>query len=173
MAVDKDSTRVISHQIDETGVTFVVREVGTLRLSFANLSGAVRDRALAHGLVQRVSDAAAKSRDAVSGKAQSPEVKFAAMKELVDHYMSGTESWALGRESEGQNVGLLVECLSEIYPERNVESIRQWVKLRSAAERKSMLGSEKIKPIAERIEKEKLKHIDAESLLSDLETMPE
>jgi len=168
-----ESTRVIAHEIDENGVTFVVKDVGKLRLAFANLSGTVRDRALAHGLVQRVSDAAAKSRDAKTGRPAEPKLKFEAMKELVDHYMSGTESWSLGRETEGQNVQLLVECLKEIYPERSEEQLREWLKKRSAADRKALLLSEKIKPIADRITSEKLKHIDAEDLLSDLETMPE
>lgn len=170
---DSASTRIISHQIDETGITFKVREVGTLRLAFANLSGAVRDRALAHGLVQRVADAAAKSRDGKTGQSASPQVKFDAMKELVEHYMSGTESWALGRESEGAGVGLLVQCLSELYPQRDVEKLREWVKKQSAADRKGLLQSEKIKPIADRLERNKVSHIDAEELLSDLETMPE
>lgn len=170
---DKETSRVIAHEIDETGITFTVKEQGKLRLAFANLSSAVRDRALAHGLVQRVSDAAAKSRDARTGKPADSKVKFEAMAELVNHYMSGTENWSLGREQEGQNVSLLVECLSEIYPERNAEQLREWLRKRSAADRKALLVSEKIKPIAERIEREKLKHIDTEDLLSDLETMPE
>lgn len=170
---EKESSRVIAHEIDETGVTFSVKGQGTLRITLAQLSGAVRDRALMHGLVQRVSDAAAKSRDSASGKPAAASEKYAAMKELVDHYMSGSESWTLGRETEGQNVQLLVECLSEVYPERNQEQLREWLKKRSAADRKALLLSEKIKPIADRITSEKLKHIDAEDLLSDLETMPE
>lgn len=170
---EKESSRVIAHEIDETGITFSVKDQGKLRLAFANLSSAVRDRALAHGLVQRVSDAAAKSRDSTTGKPAAASEKFAAMKELVDFYMSGTENWSLNRESEGQNVQLLCDCLKEIYPERSEEQLREWLKKRSAADRKALLLSEKIKPIAERIVKEKLKHIDAEDLLSDLETMPE
>ncbi len=170
---EKESTRVISKEIDETGVTFKVKDQGTLRVSFANLSGAVRDRALAHGIVQRVVDAAALSRDEKSGKSASALEKFTAMKEIVDHLMSGTENWTLSRESESPHVNLLTQCLSEIYPERGEDKIRTWVKKLSASDRKALLVSEKIKKIAERIEGEKLKHIDAEELLSDFETQPE
>lgn len=170
---EKESTRVIAHEIDETGITFSVKEQGKLRLSFANLSGAVRDRALAHGLVQRISDAAAKSRDPQSGKPAAASEKFAAMKELVDFYMSGTENWSLSRESEGRDVQLLIECLREVYPERSEEQLKEWLRKRSAADRKALLLSEKIKPIAERITKEKLSHIDTEEMLSDLEMMTE
>lgn len=173
MTVQKDSTRVISKEVDETGVTFTVKDQGKLRVSFSNLSRAVKDRALAHGIVQRVVDAAALSRDGTSGKSATPQQKYLAMKEIVDHLMSGTENWTLAREQESPFVSLLTICLMEVYPERSEEQIREWVKKRSAAERKAMLASSKIKPIAERIESEKLSHIDAEELLSDLDTMPE
>lgn len=169
--MNTESTRVISKEIDETGVTFKVKEQGTLRVSFANLSGAVRDRALAHGIVQRVIDAAALSRDGKSGKSATPQEKFLAMKEIVDHLMSGTENWSLAREQESPYVSLLTQCLVEIYPERTEEQVREWVKKRSAAERKAILGSAKVKVIAERIESEKLKHIDTEGLMEDLELM--
>lgn len=170
----KDSTtRVISKEIDETGVTFSVKDQGKLRVSFASLSRAVRDRALAHGIVQRVVDAAALSRDGKSGKSASTLEKFTAMKEIVEHLMSGTENWSLAREQESPYVSLLTQCLCEIYPERTEEKVRDWVKKLSAADRKAVLGSSKVKVIAERIESEKVKHIDAEEMLSDFETMPE
>lgn len=168
---NSETTRVISKVIDETGVTFAVKDQPKLRVSFANLSAAVRDRALAHGIVQRVIDAAALSRDGKSGKSATPVEKWTAMKEIVDHLMSGTDQWSLAREQESPFVSLLTQCLCEIYPERTEEQVREWVKKRSAAERKAMLASEKVKPIAERIEAEKLKHIDTQELLDDLELM--
>lgn len=54
-----------------------------------------RARAVVHGFKQRISDGAALSANAKTGEPATPEAKFARMKALADHYMSGATEWAL------------------------------------------------------------------------------
>jgi hypothetical protein len=55
-----------------------------------------------HGMIQRVSDSAAIPCDKLTGKSATPQMKFDAMKPIVDHYMSGSEDWAIKRSEGGK-----------------------------------------------------------------------
>lgn len=88
------SNSVITHTLADGVVTFTVRDAGELRLNLASLSPEVRERALVHGMVQRVSDAAAIPFNKEEGRYATPQEKFEAMRALVEHYESGTTEWA-------------------------------------------------------------------------------
>lgn len=79
---------------DGSAIIFGAVGAGTVTLTLSKLSEAVRNRAMVHGLIQRVSDRAAKGRDATTGLPATPEVKLAAMAALVAHYESGTDDWS-------------------------------------------------------------------------------
>lgn len=71
-----------------------------------------RARAMVHGFKQRISDGAALSADTETGKAASPEAKFARMKSLVDHYMSGSTEWAIRVAApQGFDAGFIVRAI--------------------------------------------------------------
>src|SRR5258706_8379776 len=79
-------------------ILFRVKGAGEFTFAPAKASEANRARALRHGFVQRLSDAAAKSRDTATGQPASPASKLAAMQTLATHYESGAEGWSPERE---------------------------------------------------------------------------
>lgn len=100
------SNSVITSKLDEAGVlVFTVRGAGpdgadaTLSLDPKSMHEKNRERAMIHGLVQKVSDRAALSRNTVNFKPATPAEKLAAMRVLVDHLASGSEEWSPTRAS--------------------------------------------------------------------------
>ena len=129
-----------------------------------------------HGLKQRVSDAAALSRNATTGKSATPEEKRVAMSELIEHYNSGTADWnrarrAGARATRDSDAVMLLAALARLYPERTEEQLKTWVEKRSKADRAALMLSEKIKPIIEELREAQGASADANDLLMDLETL--
>lgn len=92
----KNGGRVVT-RVEAGVITFEVAGAGEITLQVAKLSPAVLERAVLHGLVQRITDAAAMSRDPATGAPADPAARLAAMSRLVAHYESGTEEWGLFR----------------------------------------------------------------------------
>jgi hypothetical protein len=110
------SNAVIGHTVDleNARITFTVLGAGEVVLDVGKVHEENMTNAAYHGLVQRVSDAAAMSRARADGtmipREELAKAKLAAMKELVEHYESGTAQWARVREGGtgfGQSVTLL------------------------------------------------------------------
>lgn len=159
---------------DWATIKFKVKDAGEAVLTLANLHPKVRERAMLHGLVQKVSDAAALSRNTETGLSASPSEKLAAMARLVEHFNSGTEEWSTKREGGGGpsvETGLLVAALSEIYPGKTPEQLGKWVKARSAPERAALMAQENVKAIVERLRAESAKSVDTDALLAGLESL--
>lgn len=161
-----------------TVLVFTVKDVGELTLDMGKLSAKVITRAAVHGLTQRISDAAAISRNTETGKSASPLDKFNAMKALCEWYETGTEEWTRKRavgtgagSGSGYSNGLLEEALKRVYPGKSEERIREYVKGLKASERLGLLGSDKIRPVVEEIQREMAKDtkVDADALLAGLE----
>jgi hypothetical protein len=115
METKKRSNSIISTRVDATGVVFSVADVGELSLLFGELSEAVKQRAMAHGLIQRVCDAAALSRNPDTGKSATPQDKYNAMRDIVAHYRTGTVEWALrraGGTGETRETGITLRALA-------------------------------------------------------------
>lgn len=169
------SNSVITTQVLADGVLlFKVKDAGELRFDPAKAAQPMRLQAERHGWTQRISDAAALSRDPATGKAAKPEDKLAAMRKVVEHYESGTLEWRMAGSGGGGGAAaaekaLLVRCLREIYPEKTQEQLAGWVDKRTAQERTALLGSEKIKQWAELFRAEQTQGLDAEALLGELD----
>lgn len=172
----KRANWTIAHKVEDTVVKFVVKDAGTLELDIQKIHPNNYERAAVHGLVQRVSDAAAMARDTKTGKPATPQEKYEAMKRLVEWYNSGAEGWspqrAEGKEREQSGVGDLRQALEEMYPEKPAERIREYVKGLKKEERAALMGQEKVRRIVERIRDERAKvsaaGVDAEELLRGL-----
>lgn len=85
------ATQTITFTFDQTSAP------GTAPIVFH--ASAVHDNmseyAMLHGFAARIGDNAALSRDTKTGKAPSEAERFAAVKELVDHYESGIDQWSI------------------------------------------------------------------------------
>jgi len=175
--METKKARVITTRIEGSLVTFEVRDAGNVTLDLSRLSDEVRDRAMVHGMIQRVSDAAAMSRNDETGKPASPEDKLGAMARLVDHYNSGTHLWAMIREGGGggNEGGLLGQVLMRAYKakpgetsDQHRERILAYVKKRTAKERAALLAEPRLAQIAADIRAEQGKGIDTSEMLDEL-----
>lgn len=175
METKAKSNSVITTEIssDLMHITFKVKDAGELTLSLSKLNSAILDRARVHGLIQRISDAAAISRTAENGYHVSPQAKLDAMRALVEHYESGTSEWNRKRAEgagAGYSNGLLAQVLKMAYPEKSAERIAEYIKGLKASERVALLASETLKDYVEAVRAEAAKAIkvDADALLSGL-----
>jgi hypothetical protein len=99
--------RIINTEVKGTIITFAVAGAGTLTLDMDETSAGVQERAMFHGMIQRIADAATGEKDAAG--------KFAAMKALVDHYATGTEDWSPTRTGGGGSEGIVVLAMQRVY----------------------------------------------------------
>ena len=164
---------VISTAVDGKLVQFTVKDAGTLTLDMARLHADILSRAAVHGMVQRVSDAAAIARNTETGKSATPVEKFENMKRLVEHYNSGTAEWALrvAGEKRAPRAGLELDVLCEAYPEMTREKLAKWLKSKSAVERSALMAEPRLAPIYARLVEEATSAVDTDTLLIELELL--
>lgn len=170
MQTKAKSNSVITHEVVGQLISFNVREAGSITLDLGKVANANRERAEVHGFIQRISDAAAISRDPLTGKPASPTEKLEAMRELVEHYESGSAEWSRRREGGmGATGGLLFRALRAMYDgKRTDEQLREFLDKLSRSEQTALLVSDKVKPFADAIRAEAGKGVDAEALLAGL-----
>lgn len=96
MATTDGRKRVVRVEHRDGAIVFAVDGAGEAVLAIGNVTPEVLKRAAIHGLVQRISDAAAGHK--------APGDKLAAMARLVEHYASGAGTWELPREA-GDGIG--------------------------------------------------------------------
>ena len=173
------SNSVITHAVDEaTGaITFRVAGAGEFTFDPSTCSDAVERRATIHGYIQRISDAAAMSRNPANGQRVDPTMRLAAMRRIADHYASGAETWAIPR-AEGAAVGLSSIILAAVAEVRGcgIDEVRGLVTAgaakRGLTERAFLaaLGeADLVRPVVARIRGERAPGVDANSLLEGLD----
>lgn len=174
----KSNTVITSELVQtETGqqvIVFKVLGAGELRLELEKVSQANKERAMIHGFVQRVSDAAALPFDAKQNRRPTAEEKFAAMQEQVEHFNAGTGEWrrkkAMRVPKDSDMDLLLIEAFCRIYPNKERETLGKWVKARTPEERNALRAEPTMKAKIEEILAERTpKGIDVSSLLSELD----
>jgi hypothetical protein len=176
MQTKAKSNSVITHKVADDGtITFVVKDAGELALDPAKVSEANRARFLRHGIVQRVADAAAQSRDTTTGKPAPASDKLTAMKRLVDHYMTGSDEWSPARvASEGPGLdGIALAAVSEAIG-KTLDDVRAMVA--AGAEKKAvtqrvyltaLTTADRVRPVYERMTKARAPAIDADAELDE------
>lgn len=113
MQTKPKANSVITHQLLETGILrFNVLGAGFVDFDRTKVHAANLERAALHGFIQRISDAAALSRNTTTGAPASPADKLAAMEELVEHYHSGAAEWK--RTGTGTQGGLIVRAIMRV-----------------------------------------------------------
>jgi hypothetical protein len=170
------SNSVITHRVADDGIiTFVVKDAGELAFDPSKASEANRARFLRHGIVQRVADAAAQSRDTATGKPAPASDKLAAMKRLVDHYMSGAEDWSPARvASEGPGLDATALAAVAEATGKTLDEVRAMVAA-GAAKREvtpkvyltALTTADRVRPIYERMTKARAPAIDADAELDE------
>lgn len=164
------SNSVITHDVDtlKSIVTFNVLGVGSLSIDFVNVSQENKHQAMIHGFIQRISDAAAISRDTETGQPATAQEKFDAMKKLVGHYESGTSEWSrVAAAGEGKSGGLLLQALIALSPSKTREELVTWMKGKTKAQLSALRAEPRIAAEIARIRPVSLE-VDTDALLSEL-----
>ena len=96
MQTKPKSNSIITHSIREDGIIeFRVIGAGVIEFDPDKMSEAMGQRAALHGVIQRVSDGGAMSRNPDNGRPATPAEKFARMQAIAEHMMSGTDQWKM------------------------------------------------------------------------------
>lgn len=156
-----------------SGFTIAVEGQGELAITVAELSEEVRNRAVIHGLVQKVSDAAALGKDA------TPADKFAAMKAVVDRLNDGDWSKRGDGNGDGQPAGIIFRAFHQFVqdmsaeakrPAPSEESIRALYDKKTRSEQLALRNDPRISAIMETLRAAKVKTstVDLDTLFAEL-----
>jgi hypothetical protein len=129
-----------------------------LNLHVSELSEAIRAAALMHGLKQKLVDAAAISRDPLTGKAATIETKYMAVREVYDRITVPDGTWNKtrgdGTGSTGVG-GLLYRALVRLYDGRQTpEQVRAYLDKLDAEQQAALRKNAKVAPIINAIKAE-------------------
>lgn len=116
-------------------LTFDLSDGTAIRLDTAALSTDIIAAALAHGLKQKVIDAAAIPRNTTTGKSATDEEKIAAMKEVAQRLKDGM--WNAPKGEGAQTGGILATALCEITGQSREEMVAHLAAM-SAAEKTAL-----------------------------------
>ena len=145
-----------------------------LTLSASQISVAIAQQAMMHGLKQKLVDAAAISRNTETGRAASVADKFEAVKEVYDRLLSG--EWNKRREGGASaSGGLLFRALCRMYDgKKSADDIREFLEAKTDAEKAALRKNSKVAAIIEEIRAESAKggDVDADELLAGLGAAP-
>lgn len=152
----KRANSIIQTQVmPDDVIRFVVAGAGELALDMAKLHGDNQRHAAIHGMIQRISDAAAISRDPKTGRPATPEEKLEAMRRLVEHYESGAAEWSRVRESAGPRGGFLFEALCRMYPAKPPADIRAYLDGLSDKQQSALREDDAVGPVISAIKAER------------------
>lgn len=152
--------------------------VGGLRLKFDNgqelglassqLTIAIMEMAVWHGLKQKLVDAAAISRNEETGRSATTADKFVAVKEVYDRLLAG--QWNKTREG-GSIGGLLFKALCSVYADKTPDAIKAFLDKKTDVEKAALRKMPKIAAAIEAIRaaNAKTEGVDVDALLSELD----
>lgn len=147
------------------GCVFKFANGKILTITPAELGQAVRDAATVHGIVQKVVDAAALSRDTETGKPATVDEKFAACAAIVKRL---TEGGPWNDRTAGPR-GILFRALCEVYAgKKTPEQIAAFLAEKSAGDKAALARNPKVKPVYDRLMAEAAAG-DGEEQLAELE----
>lgn len=162
------NTPALKATVDGSTLTIEFSHGQVLTVTASDYSEAIQQQAMMHGLKQKLSDAAAISRDPATGRSATVEDKYQAVLAVAERLREG--SWNLERTGGGGNTGLLLQALNAVYGERlSSEQIKGWLATLSTREQDSLKLTPAIAKAIKEIVASKTKGIDTKDLLSQLE----
>ena len=164
-------------------LTLMVGRAGAISLNLDTLSPAISRRAMVHGLVQKISDAAAIPKDELPfGDAAIAAVKLAAMQKVADRLAAATsgDEWnAKSGDGSGAVAGVIFRAYAEFIktmaakrekPVPSDDDIRAAYDAKSRADQLALRNIPEIATIIVRMKAEAGKSVavDGDALLADL-----
>jgi hypothetical protein len=162
---------VVSVEVTDTMINFVVADTGVVHMPFTKLPDDVVRAAMLHGLIQKISDAAALPKNE-DGSPASPADKMAAMAAVADRLCEG--SWNKRGEASGETApsGLIRRafvawCVGEKKTEASANAYY------NKLDRAGQLALRKIPGVADAMERIKAERgtpatVDADALLAEI-----
>lgn len=176
----KNALISVTHNADDNALMFTVGEAGSFVLPIGELSNELRSRALVHGLVQKVSDAAAMPKAELTGDPKKDAAaKLANMTAVRDRLMSGDWSRRAG-DGSGPVAGLIFRAFSEFAenaakkakkPVPDADKLRAFYDGKTRAEQLALRNIPEVSTIIERMKAERgadAKPVDTGALLGEL-----
>lgn len=165
------SNSVISTATLDTGIIrFDVKDAGTLDFDPTKAAQSNRLHAEIHGWIQRISDAAALSRDTKTGQSATPAEKLEAMRALVEYYETGATDWSRVRTA-GEKGGFLFEALCRVFADKTPDEIRAFLDGLSTKEQAALREDDTVAPVITAIKAERSKDapkLDTKGILAGL-----
>lgn len=160
----------------------ITGHIGEITIERGALNDAVFDAALFHGLTQKVSDAAAISKDELSGNAvEDAKLKFSEMFKVAERLIGPDGEWSARRgDGSGPVSGLIFRAFEEWAtamaksrkkPVPSADAIRAVYDAKTRAEQLALRNVPEIAAIIDRIKAERgagKSAVDADSLLGEL-----
>lgn len=143
------SNSVVTHTYDPAAnvIVYTVIGIGPLTLHIDKMSTENWGHAAAHGMIQRISDAAAISRNPETGKPATAQEKYDAMARLVNHYESGSAEWRIAGAGGVARSSVLLDAMVQLYPAKTREELKTWLASKSKSERAKLAQSSRVRPI--------------------------
>lgn len=159
-----------------TNITLGLRDA-VLMLAFSNgqamqltidqLSPAIIEQAIIHGLKQKLVDAAAISRNPTTGRSATIDDKYNAVREVYDRLLSG--QWNKVRDGgSGMKGGLLFRALCLMYADKTPDAIRAFLDKKTPAEKTALRNTAKIAAIIATFKTDDDGGTDVDAMLDEL-----
>lgn len=159
-------TKWISGLADNSvGLTLTFSHGKVLQLSAGDLTEEIRREALAHGLKQKLVDAAAIPHNTTTGRAATIEDKYSAVRDVYTRLLSGL--WNEPREGGGNVGGLLLKALCRIFPTKTADELKARLAGMSEVQKVALRANPKVAAAIQAIQAEaaELAGIDSDELL--------
>lgn len=129
-------------------------------------STAIQAQAMLHGFKQKIIDAGALPFNKEAGRYPTDAEKESAMKEVYDRLLAG--QWNAVREGGGNEGGMLARAIADLKSITVADAI-EWVKARTADEKKALEGNPKVKALIDGYKAAKVRSdIDSNALLDSI-----
>ena len=165
--MEQTTKKDIAANIDGQKMTLVFANGKQITVNAEALEADIVNRAVMHGLKQKLVDAAAISRNPDTGATASIEDKYNAVYEVYQRLLNG--EWNKNREGGGGvSGGLLFRALCRLYAAKTPEAIREFLDGKTKAEQSALRANPKIAAIIDEIRAERVSGVDSDDLLDEL-----
>lgn len=148
---------------DAGGVTLKFSNGEELTLTTQSLSNEILWQAAAHGLKQKLVDAAAISRNTDTGQSATVADKFEAVKEVYDRLLAG--EWNK-RRGDGEGSGsLLLRALLVMKPEKTREQLETYLSGLTKAQQAALRANPKVAAVIETLRVKPAAGVDTDAML--------
>lgn len=161
------ASQIITDNGQPCGVLFEFADGRLITVTADDLSQAILEHAVWHGLKQKIGDAAALSRNPDTGRSATLDDKHDAMLAVLEQLKSG--HWNKPREGSGGSTGgLLAQAIANLRG-KPVAAIREWLAGKSKEEQAALRANAKIAEEIARIQASRVSDdIDSDALLDEI-----